>query len=230
MISIRKSADRGHFNFGWLDTYHTFSFGDYHAPQHMGFRTLRVINEDVIQPGQGFPLHGHRDMEIITYILKGELEHRDSLGNIGKIQRGELQRMTAGTGIRHSEYNASQTDPCHLLQIWILPKTKDLAPGYEQKTILNWSDPLKLIAAPSNIKAPLTINQDVKVFIGHVKKNQSIPLTIEKGRYAWIQLAVGKIKLNGDTLEAGDGAATSGETTLHFEAITDCEFLLFDFN
>lgn len=230
MIHIRKSKDRGHFNFGWLDTYHSFSFGDYHDPAHMGFRTLRVINEDVIEPGQGFPLHGHRDMEIVTYILKGELEHRDSLGNIGKIKRGELQRMTAGTGIRHSEYNASATEPCHLLQIWILPEAKNLEPGYEQKVIPFTGDPLKLIAAPASVHAPLKINQDAKVFVGHLKSQQALSLHLEKDRHTWIQVASGKMLINDDKIEDGDGVAVSNEDHIHLNSISDCEFILFDLN
>lgn len=228
MITLRKSSDRGHFNFGWLDTYHSFSFGEYHDSAHMGFRTLRVINEDVIEPGQGFPLHGHRDMEIVTYILKGTLEHRDSLGNIGQIQRGELQRMTAGTGIRHSEYNASKEEPCHLLQIWVLPEAKNLAPGYEQKKVSFTGDPLKLVAAPKEINAPLSINQDIKIFVGHLKKDQTLELGVEQERYGWIQIAKGQLRINGQNLETGDGAAISEESELMLQAAEDCEFLLFD--
>ncbi len=228
MIQIRKSSERGHFNHGWLDTYHSFSFGDYHDAQHMGFRSLRVINEDVIEPGQGFPLHGHRDMEIVTYILKGELEHRDSLGNRGTIKRGELQSMTAGTGIRHSEYNASDKEPCHLLQIWITPEKKDFEPGYEQKLIPFTGDPLKLIAAPATLKAPLTINQDAKVFVGHLKSEQALSLHLEKNRHTWIQVASGKMLINNTKVEPGDGVAISEEDHIHLNSISDCEFLLFD--
>lgn len=230
MINLRKSKDRGHFNFGWLDTYHSFSFGEYHDPAHMGFRTLRVINEDVIEPGQGFPLHGHRDMEIVTYILEGELEHRDSLGNTGSIKKGEIQRMTAGTGIRHSEYNASQSEPCHLLQIWIVPEVKSLEPGYEQKKVPFTGDPLKLIAAPAALKAPLKINQDAKIFAGHLKSGQALNLDLEKNRYAWIQVAGGKMLLNNEEMDAGDGAAISDEAHIHLNSMVDCEFLLFDLN
>lgn len=230
MITIRKSKDRGHFNFGWLETYHSFSFGDYHDDKHMGFRSLRVINEDVIEPGQGFPLHGHRDMEIVTYILKGELEHRDSLGNRGTIKRGELQSMTAGKGIRHSEHNASDKEPCHLLQIWITPEKKDLEPSYAQKMIPFTGDPLKLVAAPASLKAPLKINQDAKVFVGHLKSEQGLSLHLEKGRHTWIQIASGRMLISDNKVEAGDGVAISDEDHIHLNSISDCEFLLFDLN
>ena len=235
MIAIRKSHDRGHFNFGWLDTYHSFSFGDYHDSNHMGFRTLRVINEDVIEPGQGFPLHGHRDMEIITYILEGELEHRDSLGNIGKIQTGEFQTMTAGTGIRHSEYNASQKQSCHLLQIWILPNKKDLAPSYTQKKI-EQKERLQLVAMPISLVEPkaqkqnLTLNQDVKLYLGRMQKSEKQSFVLSANRHAWIQMIRGSLLINGNQIEPGDGAAISSESQLLFECVTPCEFLAFDLN
>ena len=229
MIAIRKSHDRGHFNFGWLDTYHSFSFGDYHDSKHMGFRTLRVINEDVIEPGQGFPLHGHRDMEIITYILKGELEHRDSLGNIGKIQTGEFQTMTAGTGIRHSEYNASQKQSCHLLQIWIQPEKSDLKPGYEQKIFEESEQSLQLLASP-DLKGGLLINQDIKLYLGRMKETEKQSLVFSTNRHAWIQIIRGSLFVNGLQLESGDGAAISSESQLLFESVTSCEFLVFDLN
>jgi len=229
MIQLRKSTDRGHFNFGWLDTYHSFSFGDYHDPKHMGFRTLRVINEDIIEPGQGFPLHGHRDMEIITCILEGELEHRDSLGNRGSIQTSEFQIMTAGTGIRHSEYNASSKQRCRLLQIWILPESKDLAPQYEQKIFKKENSGLKLVAAP-DLKQGLLIYQNVRLYLGSLSAGEKTTQSLDKARYAWIQVAHGKLRINGTPLEPGDGAAISDETKLDFESLSDCEFLLFDLN
>ncbi len=235
MIAIRKSQDRGHFNFGWLDTYHSFSFGDYHDSKHMGFRTLRVINEDVIEPGQGFPRHGHRDMEIITYILEGELEHRDSLGNIGKIQTGEFQTMTAGTGIRHSEYNASQKQPCHLLQIWVLPEQKNLAPSYAQKKI-EQKESMQLVVMPISLieskaqKQNLTLNQDVKLYLGRMTKSEKQSLVLSANRYAWVQMIRGSLLINGNQVEPGDGAAISSESQLLFECIAPCEFLVFDLN
>ncbi len=228
MITIRKSAERGHFNHGWLDTYHSFSFGDYFDEKHMGFRTLRVINEDIIEPGQGFPLHGHRDMEIITYILEGELEHRDSLGNIGKIRTGEFQTMTAGTGIRHSEYNASTKQRCHLLQIWILPESKDLKPGYEQKIFEKSTEPLQLVAAPQ-LRTGLRIHQDAKLYVGcFSKKNEKAVFPLGADRHAWIQMICGTLSINGRNLNTGDGAAISSETELRFECVSECKFLLFD--
>jgi hypothetical protein len=229
LITLRKSKERGHFNFGWLDTYHSFSFGDYYDPAHMGFHALRVINEDVIEPGQGFPLHGHRDMEIVTYILEGELEHRDSLGNRGTIRAGEIQRMSAGKGIRHSEYNASDKNRCHLLQIWILPEKKDLEPGYEQKKIASTTKALHLIAAPPEQNAPLTIHQNVRIYAGNLSPNrQTVHYPLEKNRHAWIQIARGLMQVNGIPLKAGDGAAISLEEKLFFESSKKCEFLLFD--
>lgn len=232
MISIRKSSDRGHFNHGWLDTYHSFSFGDYFDPENMGFRTLRVINEDVIAPGEGFPTHGHRDMEIITYILAGELAHQDSLGNRETIKTGELQRMTAGTGIRHSEFNASEKNPCHLLQIWILPEKKDLKPGYEQKIFQDTGKNLQLVVAPSTAesKENLVLNQDAKIYLGRMKKGETTSLPLTAGRYAWIQMIQGSLSVNGKNIEKGDGAAISEETKLDLECREKSEFLLFDLN
>lgn len=230
MINIRKGKDRGHFNFGWLDTYHSFSFGDYYDPKHMGFRTLRVINEDVIEPGQGFPTHGHRDMEIITYILEGELAHQDSLGNRETIKTSELQRMSAGTGIRHSEFNASDKEPCHLLQIWILPEKKDLQPGYEQKIFKDTGDKLQLVTAPGAPANALNVHQDVKLYLGRLHKNDTLAFEIIKNRHAWIQVMQGSMLVNQKRLDRGDGAAISEENVLNLAADADCKFLLFDLN
>ena len=220
MIRIRRSGERGHADHGWLDTRHTFSFADYHDPDHMGFRTLRVINEDVVQPGRGFGTHGHRDMEILTWVLSGTLAHRDSLGNGFLIRRGEVQRMTAGTGVTHSEVNPSEAEPVHLLQIWILPERKGLAPGYEQKPVA--LEPGRLVPFP------VTIHQDAKVHAARLEAGQAVSHALAAGRHAWVQLARGSLTLNGTAMAAGDGAAVSGETTLILKAGEAAEFLLFD--
>lgn len=231
MITVRKNEDRGAFHFDWLSTQHTFSFGDYFDAHHMNFRALRVINEDIIEPGQGFPLHRHHDMEIITYILEGELEHRDSLGNRETIRTGEFQRMTAGTGIRHSEYNASSKTRVHLLQIWILPETKDLEPGYEQKSFPKnlETENLRLVASSQAEKNSLKIHQDAKLYVGNLsKKDVPIIFPISDERHAWVQMVRGNLLLNGENLHAGDGAAILMETQLKLECKASCEFLLFD--
>ena len=230
MIQIRKSDERGHFNFGWLDTYHTFSFGDYYNPNQMGFRALRVINEDRVQPSEGFPTHGHRDMEIITYILEGELEHKDSMGTGSVIRPGEVQRMSAGSGVAHSECNLSKTEPVHLLQIWILPEAKNLTPSYEQKRINLKSKPNEfcLIASHRPSKEIVRIHQDTNLFASMLKKGKSIRYAFKPGRYGWLQIAYGRVELNDQLLTAGDGASLSGEKSLTVTAKEDSEFLLFD--
>lgn len=230
MIRLRQAEDRGHFNHGWLDTYHTFSFADYQDPAHTHFRTLRVINEDRVEPGQGFGTHPHRDMEIITYILEGELEHEDSMGNGSVIRPGEIQRMSAGTGVTHSEFNRSKTKPVHLLQIWIFPEKKNIAPGYEQRS---FEDSLKksgffLAVSPDGREGSVKIHQDAEVYLGRFPKGATAAHVVKKGRHAWLQLAKGKIKLNGTSLAAGDGAAISEENNLEFAAEEDSEVLLFD--
>ena len=230
MIKIRRSKERGHANYGWLDTHYTFSFSDYYDPQFIGFRDLRVINEDFIEPGQGFPKHGHRDMEIITYMITGELSHRDSMGNGETIHPGEVQRMTAGTGVLHSEFS-SETDKTHLLQIWILPEQNRLTPSYEQKLFSaeEKNDKLRLIASRGGDDGSVHINQDVKLYASVLGEGQSVTQEIAVGRHAWIQLISGALSVNGYTLEAGDGAAISDETVLKLNAHTDnTEFLLFD--
>lgn len=200
----------------------------------MGFRALRVINEDIIAPGQGFPTHSHHDMEIITYILEGELAHKDSMGNEETIKTGELQRMSAGLGVRHSEYNASKKNPCHLLQIWINPAENGAKPGYEQKLFEHTGENLQLVAAPESSVEPkaqrLKIKQDAKIYLGRFKKGstETYPLTTE--RHAWIQMISGELSLNGKHLHTGDGAGISAEIQLQFECLADCEFLLFDLN
>lgn len=230
MITIRKSQERGHFNHGWLDTYHSFSFDQYFDPKHMNFRALRVINEDRVEAGEGFPTHGHKDMEILTYILSGELEHKDSMGNGSVIRRGDIQRMSAGTGVRHSEFNASKTTPVHLLQIWILPEKSGVAPGYEQITLEDSirKNRLGLIASDKPGKGSVKIRQDVKVFSGLLDQGKTIDYTFEKDRHAWVQVATGAVQVNGQSLQAGDGAALSGESALQIKAKENSEFLLFD--
>lgn len=230
MITIRKSEARGHFDLGWLDTYHTFSFDQYYDPAHMHFRALRVINEDRVAPGQGFPTHSHRDMEIITYILSGALEHRDSMGNGSVIRPGDVQRMTAGTGVGHSEFNPSQSEPVHLLQIWILPNARSLPPGYEQKFFApdQRQGQLRLIASDDGRDGSVTINQDARVYAALLDTAQNVTHAIDQNRYAWLQLARGTIDLNGVELKAGDGAAVSQEGELAITARDQAELLLFD--
>jgi redox-sensitive bicupin YhaK (pirin superfamily) len=230
MITIRRSEERGHANHGWLDTRYTFSFSDYQDPRFMGFRDLRVINEDYIEPDQGFPKHGHRDMEIITYVISGELSHRDSMGNGETIRPGDVQRMTAGTGVLHSEFS-SQTDRTHLLQIWILPDATRLTPGYEQKSIPveEKAGKLRLIASKRGDDGSVHINQDVKVYASLLAPGDSVSHSITQGRHAWIQLIRGSLQVNGELLQSGDGAAVSDETGLDITAKGDnTELLLFD--
>ena len=232
MINIRRSNERGHANHGWLDTHFSFSFADYYDPNFMGFRDLRVINEDFIEPAQGFPKHGHRDMEIITYMISGELSHRDSMGNGETIRPNEVQRMTAGTGVLHSEYS-SPTDRTHLLQIWILPEKRNLQPGYEQKEFSpeEKQGKLKLIASRGGDDGSVHINQDVKVYASILNNGEEVSQDLSGGRHAWIQLINGSLNVNGEKLEAGDGAAVSDESRLKISAQTDStEFLLFDLN
>ncbi len=231
MINIRRSQERGGANHGWLDTKHTFSFDTYHDPRFMGFRSLRVINEDIVQPGEGFPTHPHRDMEIITYVLDGALQHRDSLGTGSIIYPGDGQRMSAGTGIRHSEFNASQTDPVHLLQIWILPDRRGHQPGYEQKEFPNEEKRgrLRLIASPDGADGSVTIHQDAKLFVSLLDDGQKVEHQLGAGRYAWLQVARGAVELNGKRLEQGDGAAVAEEQKLTIIGKQDgAEILLFD--
>src|SRR5687768_9315263 len=232
MINIRRASERGHANHGWLDTNFTFSFADYYDPAFMGFRDLRAINEDRIEPGQGFPKHGHRDMEIITYMISGELSHRDSMGNGETIRPNEVQRMTAGTGVLHSEFS-SPTDRTHLLQIWILPEKRNLQPGYEQKEFgrEEKQGKLKLIASRGGDDRSVHINQDVRLFASILKQGDEISYEIAAGRHAWLQLISGSLDVNGERLEAGDGVAVSEEPTLVINALRDnTEFLLFDLN
>ena len=229
MIRVRPSNERGHFDHGWLDTYHTFSFGDHDDPRQLGFRSLRVLNEDVVAPGSGFPRHGHRDMEIITYVLAGTLTHADSLGNSGPIGAGEVQRLTAGTGVLHSESNTSTTEPVHLLQIWIVPDRPGHAPGYEQQSVATASHGWRLLAAPDGGDGAATLHQDVALFLGRPALEAPLHHVLAPGRHAWVQVTRGQVALNGQPLLAGDGAAVSDEPTLTLEARGDsAEVLLFD--
>ncbi|MEG4801050.1 pirin family protein [Microcoleus sp. ARI1-B5] len=230
MITVRKSEARGHANHGWLDSYHTFSFANYYDRNFMNFRSLRVINEDVISPGKGFGTHGHSDMEIITYVLEGALEHKDSLGTGAAIKPGEVQRMSAGTGIQHSEFNHSQTEPVHLLQIWLLPDTNGLPPSYEQREfpLAERRGKLRLVAARDARDGAVKVHQDVDLYAAVLDKNSRVAHVLQPNRHAWVQVARGAVSLNGLTLEKGDGAAVSGEDELAIEAAEDAEFLLFD--
>ena len=230
MITIRRSNERGHFDHGWLNTFHTFSFDQYYDPRYMGFRDLRVINEDFVAAGHGFPKHGHRDMEIITYILEGALKHEDSMGNGSVIRPGDVQRMTAGTGVRHSEQNASDQERVHLLQIWILPHTVGLEPGYEQKAFSEDErrDDLRLIASEDGREGSVEVHQNVTLYASILGAGNEIEQAMDERRYAWIQVARGAISVNGERAEHGDGVVAVGESNLRIKAEQDAELLLFD--
>ena len=230
MISIRHSNDRGAVNMGWLDAKHSFSFGNYYDPEHMGFGPLRVINEDRIQPAQGFGMHGHKDMEIVTYIIDGALEHRDSMGNGSVIRRGDVQHMTAGTGVMHSEFNHSDEALTHLLQIWVLPEQDGLAPGYEEKSFDDASkrNQLCLIASRDARDGSLHIHQDVDLYASILKAGKRLRHSPAAGRGGWVQVVSGTLSVNGERLAGGDGAALSGLPDVEFEALEDTEFLYFD--
>ncbi len=230
MINIRHSNERGGGDYGWLNTRHTFSFDQYYDPKHMGFRSLRVINEDHVAPSGGFPTHPHRDMEIITYVLEGALEHKDSLGTGSVIRPGDGQRMSAGRGIRHSEMNPSAKDPVHLLQIWITPDRSGYEPSYEQKTFpeAEKCGKLRLIASPDGKDGSVTIHQDARLYVSLLSPGQTVVHKLGKGRYAWLQVAKGAVELNGKKLSQGDGAAIENENALEIKAAKDSEILLFD--
>ena len=230
MITLRRSRERGHFDHGWLNTYHSFSFDQYYDPRYMGFRQLRVINEDFVAAGRGFPMHAHRDMEIITYILEGALQHEDSMGNGSIIRPGDVQRMSAGTGVRHSEKNPSGEQSVHLLQIWILPDTLDLEPGYEQKAFTEDErrGKLRLIASDDGRDGSVTVRQDVQVFASSIDAGHSVAHDMNQARYGWIQVARGAITVNGQRAEQGDGAIAMGESSLEILAEQPTEILLFD--
>jgi hypothetical protein len=230
MLTIRKSEDRGRADFGWLDSRHTFSFGNYHDHRHMGFGPLRVINDDRVAGGGGFPTHPHADMEIVTVVLDGELQHKDSLGNGSVIRPGDVQRMSAGTGIHHSEFNASEEKPVHLLQIWIIPEQRGLEPGYEQKTFdaAERSGKLRLVGARDGRHGAVTIHRDVDLYATLLKNGDRVTHKLRDGRVAWLQVATGAVTLNGKELNAGDGVAIENGETLDLAATTTAEALLFD--
>ena len=230
MIQVRKAAERGHFDHVWLDTYHTFSFGDYADPAHMGFRSLRVINDDRVQPGQGFGMHGHRDMEIVTYVLDETLAHKDSMGNGSILRAGELQRMTAGTGVRHSEFNPSDTEWVHLYQIWLLPNQRGLQPRYEELA-LNSDEKrgqFRLVASPDGREGSVQIRQDNELYATVLGKGDAVKHELKPERHAYVQVARGSVTLNGMKLKEGDGAAISKEKTVELTGVDNAEVLLFD--
>ncbi|MDP2877115.1 MAG: pirin family protein [Holophaga sp.] len=230
MITLRPANERGHFNFGWLDTWHSFSFGDYYDPRHQQFRALRVINEDWVAPGQGFGTHGHKDMEIFTWVLEGALEHQDSLGTKGVIRPGEAQVMSAGSGIRHSEFNASAETPVHLLQIWILPQAQGLAPRYDQVRFEDSElrNQWKEVASPSGVQGSIKLFQDVHLHVARMDAGVSLQRDLEPDRHGWMQVARGSVELNGTPLKAGDGAAIENESPLAVTSLEDSEVLFFD--
>lgn len=230
MIAIRKAADRGSADHGWLDTRHTFSFADYYDPAQMGFRSLRVINEDRVRPESGFGKHSHRDMEILSYVLEGELGHQDNLGNGSVIRPGDVQRMTAGTGVTHSEWNHSKNEPVHFLQIWIVPEQRGLPPGYEQKSFGDRArDRLLLVASRGGRDGSVAIHQDAELYVARLGPGKAVEHTLRPGRHAWVQVARGEIALDGTRLQAGDGAAVSAEPRLSLSAGSGpAEVLLFD--
>jgi redox-sensitive bicupin YhaK (pirin superfamily) len=230
MIQLRRAEERGHADHGWLDTHHTFSFADYFDPRYMGFRSLRVINDDRVVPGAGFPTHPHRDMEIVTYVLEGALEHKDSMGTGSVIRPGDVQRMSAGPGVTHSEFNASRSERVHLLQIWILPEQRGLRPSYEQKS---FSDDekrgkLRLVGSRDGRDGSVTIHQDVDLYAALLEPGQSLRHALRPKRHAWVHVARGSAKVNGIELEAGGGAALSEESEVELEGPSGSEILLFD--
>ena len=230
MLTVRKAEERGHANHGWLDTYHTFSFADYQDPREMGFGALRVINDDRVQAGQGFGTHGHRDMEIITYVLEGALEHKDSIGNGSIIRPGNVQRMSAGTGVRHSEFNPSRDKGVHLLQIWIEPKITGVKPSYEEKQFgtAEKKGQLRLIASPDGREGSVTIHQDAYVYASMLDGKDAVLHRLAPGRRAYVHVARGAVKVNGVELKGGDGAKIAEESELEFSGAKQAELLLFD--
>jgi quercetin 2,3-dioxygenase len=230
MIHIRESRERGHANHGWLNTYFTFSFADYYDPKHVQFRTLRVLNDDRIAAGAGFPQHPHQDMEIITYVLEGGLAHRDSMGNGSVIRPGDVQYMSAGTGVTHSEFNASKSEPAHLLQIWMLPEKKGLKPVYGQKNFAESEKRgrLRLVASPDGRDGSVTVRQDNELYATVLGKGESVRHELKRDRHAYVQVARGSVKLNGKELQEGDGAAISEEKAVELTGVKDAEVLLFD--
>jgi quercetin 2,3-dioxygenase len=230
MISVRRAGERGHENYGWLDTQHTFSFGEYHDHAHMGFRSLRVINEDRVKPESGFGTHSHRDMEIVSYVLAGELGHKDSMGTGSVIRPGDVQRMSAGTGVTHSEWNHSKTEYVHFLQIWILPDRRGIPPSYEQKTLPPEAthNQLRLVASPDGRDGSVTVHQDAQIHVAKLEPGRQVAHPIAAGRHAWIQVASGTVEVNGTALAAGDGVAVSDEPQVAIRAGEAAEVLVFD--
>lgn len=230
MMQIRRATERGHFNHGWLDTFHTFSFGGYQDRRYMGFRVLRVMNEDRVEPGEGFGMHAHHDMEIITYVLEGALEHRDSLGNGEVLRPGEFQRMSAGTGIMHSEFNPSDAEPVHLYQIWLLPQERGLEPSYEQKAFPEDErhNRLRLVASPDGREGSLIIHQDASVFLGSLDAGSVVTPSFGPNRYGWLQVLRGMARVDDEELAAGDGAAISDAPGVVVHALQPAEVMLFD--
>ncbi|MHC2069607.1 pirin family protein [Bremerella sp. T1] len=230
MINVRKAADRGYADHGWLKAFHTFSFAGYVDRDHVQFRSLRVMNEDRVAPGQGFGTHPHNDMEIVTYVLEGALEHKDSMGNGEVLRPGEFQRMTAGTGITHSEFNPSSDEPVHLYQIWLFPDRKGHTPSYEQKRFPDeqLQNTLRVVASPDAEEGSLAIHQDAKIFLSKLDAGQSVEHPVAESRHAWLQVLRGKVTLNGQSLDTSDGAAVSDERLLKIEADGDAEIMLFD--
>jgi quercetin 2,3-dioxygenase len=230
MIRIRKSEDRGLGRESWLESRHTFSFHTYQDPQHMGFRQLRVINEDRVAPGSGFPMHEHRDMEIFSFVISGDLAHKDDLGNSETIGPGELQMFSAGIGIRHSEFNPSNSEEVHFFQVWIFPVQNGLPPRYDKKSYVLTKPGLQMIASPEGRDGAAIIHQDVKVYYGHLPQGEKADFPLVSGRHGWLQLVDGRLDLNGHLLSKGDGAASSEEQSLCLQAMEDSRFLLFDLN
>lgn len=230
MLTLRASGDRGHAAHGWLDSHHTFSFANYYDPQHMGFRALRVINEDRVQAGQGFGTHPHRDMEIISYVLEGGLEHRDSIGTGSVIRPGDVQRMSAGSGVTHSEFNASDKELVHFLQIWLMPSQRGIKPSYEQKTFsdVEKRGRLRVVASPDGRDGSVTIHADAVLYAGLFDQGETSELRLDKARHAWVHVARGNVRVNGRELNAGDGAALSEEELVRIEGVSRGEVLLFD--
>jgi hypothetical protein len=231
MMNIRKADERGHANHGWLDTYHTFSFADYYDPNWTGFRSLRVINDDLVMPGMGFGTHPHRDMEIITYILSGQLEHKDSMGNGRVIRAGDVQYMAAGTGVQHSEFNPSSEEAVRLLQIWIRPDTKGVKPRYAEKSFANAAPgALQLVTSKTGRDGSIAIHQDADLWLAKLSAGQSVTHSLASGRHAWVHVAEGEVTLNGQTLTGGDAAALSEEASIELSAKKPAQVLLFDLN
>ena len=230
MMTIRRAEERGHADHGWLNSYHSFSFADYYDPEHMGFRSLRVINDDRVKAGQGFGTHPHRDMEIVSYVLEGSLAHKDSMGTGSVIRPGDVQRMSAGTGVLHSEFNASKSEAVHFMQIWLLPAERGIEPSYEQKTFGpdEKRGRLRVVASPDAREGSVLLHTDAVIHAGLFDQGQSAELALASGRHAWVQVARGRVRVNGKELREGDGAAFTDESLVRFEGLDSAEVLAFD--